>query len=81
MTVQPPAIDASRIQIVRRDSPPEEANVAILSGRLGQFLGEFRAYLRIQSPTAPQTVTVVKALCGVAIALVRLRLAKFDAVD
>lgn len=56
-------------------------NTKTLEQQADTALANLRAYPDNASPTNAQTVAVVKTLCRVAIALIRLRLAKLDATD
>lgn len=59
----------------------QDANALSLEDQAAQALASLRTYRDLASPTNAQTVAAVKLLCRVAIGLIRLRLAKFEAVD
>ena len=59
----------------------QETNARTLEDQAATALANLRAYRDLASPTNAQTVAAVKLLCRVAIGLIRLRLAKFDATD
>lgn len=58
-----------------------DANAASLTDQAATALAGLRTYRDNAAPTNAQTVAAVKLLCRVAIALIRLKLAKFDATD
>jgi hypothetical protein len=58
-----------------------DANSRTIEDQAATALAGLRAYRDLANPTNAQTVAAVKLLCRVAIGLIRLRLARFDAVD
>jgi hypothetical protein len=66
-------IDAANAQL--------DANAATLQQQAANALDNLRAYRDNASPSNADTVKAVKLLCKVAIGLIRMRLAKFDATD
>lgn len=67
--------------VLTQEMVRQETNAASLLTQADQALLNLRAYRDNASPTTAQTVAAVKLLCRVAIALIRLRLAKFEATD
>lgn len=61
--------------------PAEFANEDDLNDRLDHALDNLRAYRDTPTPSNVQTVAVVKLLCRVVIALVRLYRRSLDGVD
>lgn len=63
------------------DVPVERVNADALDSRLDGALEGLRSYVAMAAPTQAQTVVVVKVLCRVAIALIRLTRGRLDATD
>lgn len=59
----------------------EQSNVATLDSRCDTALANLRAYRDLSSPTTAQTVAVIKLICTVLIALIRLQRNLLDGTD
>lgn len=73
----PPALLA---QLDATDTSSKAAR-SNLASQADQALAGLRNYRDAANPTSAQTVATVKLLCRVGITLIRLQLAKLDAVD
>lgn len=76
-----PDADFAAAQAQQVADAQQAANGKTMEQQADTALANLRAYRDNANPTNAQTVAVIKTLCRVAIALIRLRLAKLDATD
>ena len=74
-------VPQSLIDSIAAAQAAKDTNAATLRAQADTALNNLRAYRDNAAPTNAQTVAVVKTLCRVAIALIRLQLAKLDGAD
>lgn len=74
-------VPQSLIDSIAAAESQRTATAGTIRTRANDALVDLRAYRDLASPTNAQTVAAVKLLCRVAIALIRLNLAKLDGAD